>query len=109
MRIAQDSCPSPACPNLGPGQGWTFFQNGNPALPIGYQGSALVESDQPIVALQAKDVLRNGAFMIEILSNIADDTVIFRFSDPARPAISSPFEQKEGEDLVIIQMPMQVL
>lgn len=51
----------------------------------------------------------NGAFMIEILSNIADDTVIFRFSDPARPAISSPFEQKEGEDLVIIQMPMQVL
>jgi hypothetical protein len=64
-RIAQDSCPSPVCPNLGPGQGWTFFQNGNPALPVGYQGSALVESDQPIIALQAKDVLRGGAFMID--------------------------------------------
>jgi hypothetical protein len=64
-RVAQDACPSPTCPNLGPGQGWTFFQSGNPQLPSGYQGSALVESDQPIVALQAKDVLRNGAFMID--------------------------------------------
>jgi hypothetical protein len=64
-KMAQDSCPSPACPNLGPGQGWTFFQNGNPQLPSGYQGSALVESDQPIVALQAKDIMRNGAFMID--------------------------------------------
>ena len=64
-KLAQDSCPSPVCPNLGPGQGWTFFQNGNPQLPSGYQGSALVESDQPIVALQAKDITRNGAFMID--------------------------------------------
>jgi hypothetical protein len=64
-KIAQDSCPSGTCPNLGPGQGWTFFQSGNPQLPAGYQGSALVESDQPIVALQAKDVTRNGAFMID--------------------------------------------
>ncbi len=64
-KLAQDECPSPACPNLGPGQGWTFFQNSNPQLPSGYQGSALVESDQPIVALQAKDVVRNGAFMID--------------------------------------------
>ena len=51
----------------------------------------------------------NGVFMIEILSNIPDDTVLFRLSDPARPALCSPLTQKEGEDLVIIQMPMQVL
>ena len=25
-------------PSLGPGQGWTFFQEGNPGLPIGYKG-----------------------------------------------------------------------
>jgi len=63
--IARDQCPSPACPALGPGQGWTFFQEGNPALPVGYKGSAVVESDQPIVALQAKDVRRGFAFMID--------------------------------------------
>lgn len=64
-QAGQDVCPSTACPALGPGQGWTFFQEGNPRLPAGYQGSAVVESDQAIVALQAKDVRRNGAFMID--------------------------------------------
>ncbi|MEX2245249.1 MAG: hypothetical protein WEC75_01050 [Dehalococcoidia bacterium] len=63
--VASDQCPSAACPALGPGQGWTFFQEGNPRLPGGYKGSALVESDQPIVALQAKYVRRAGAFMID--------------------------------------------
>jgi hypothetical protein len=58
--IATDNYPS-----LGPGQGWTFFQEGNPGLPIGYKGSAIVESDQAIVALQAKDIRRNGDFMID--------------------------------------------
>ncbi len=64
-QLAADSCPSPACPAIGPGQGWTFFQEGNPNLPPGYRGSAVVESDQPVVALQAKDVRRNGFFMID--------------------------------------------
>jgi hypothetical protein len=64
-QLAQDVCPSAGCPAVGPGQGWTFFQQSNPNLPIGYKGSGVVESDQPIVALQAKDVRRNGAFMID--------------------------------------------
>ncbi|HYM14418.1 MAG TPA: hypothetical protein VEZ14_02540 [Dehalococcoidia bacterium] len=64
-QLAQDACPSAACPALGPGQGWTFFQQNNPSLPPGYKGSALVESDQPVVALQAKDIRRNGKFMID--------------------------------------------
>jgi hypothetical protein len=63
--LAADACPSPACAALGPGQGWTFFQEGNPNLPPGYKGSAVVESDQPVVALQAKDIHRNGFFMID--------------------------------------------
>lgn len=65
VQRAQDTCPSAACPPLGPGQGWTFFQQQNPQLPAGYKGSALVESDQPVVALQAKDVRRNGEFMVD--------------------------------------------
>jgi hypothetical protein len=64
-QVGQDVCPSGACPPLGPGQGWTFFQANNPNIPAGYKGSAVVESDQPIVALQAKDIRRNGAFMID--------------------------------------------
>lgn len=64
-QIAQDVCPSGGCPALGPGQGWTFFQQNNPSLPVGYKGSALVESDQPVVALQAKDIRRNGEFMVD--------------------------------------------
>ena len=64
-QMAKDECPSAACGAVGPGQGWTFFQEGNPQLPPGYKGSAVVESDQPIVALQAKDIRRNGAFMVD--------------------------------------------
>lgn len=64
-QLAQDICPSGGCAAIGPGQGWTFFQESNPNLRPGYKGSAIVESDQPIVALQAKDIRRNGAFMID--------------------------------------------
>jgi hypothetical protein len=64
-QVGEDVCPSAACPALGPGQGWTFFQANNPNIPPGYKGSAVVESDQPIVALQAKDIRRSGEFMID--------------------------------------------
>lgn len=51
----------------------------------------------------------NGQFMIEILNNLHDDTVVIRLSDPARPGVYTPLQQPEGEDIVTIQMPMQVL
>lgn len=51
----------------------------------------------------------NGQFMIEILNNLHDDSVVIKLSDPARPGIYTPLQQAEGEDVVIIQMPMQVL
>ncbi|HBY15918.1 MAG: DNA polymerase III subunit beta [Muribaculaceae bacterium] len=51
----------------------------------------------------------NGQFMIEILNNLHDDSVVFKLSDPGRPGIYTPLQQQEGEDVVIIQMPMQVL
>jgi hypothetical protein len=66
----KDACPSPGCPPMYPGSGWTFFQHDNPSLPPGFQGSAVVSTDQPIVALLAKDVTRNGRFAI------AGDTII---------------------------------
>lgn len=51
----------------------------------------------------------NGQFMIEILSNLHDDSVIIKLSDPARPGVYSPMTQGEREDIITIQMPMQVL
>ena len=51
----------------------------------------------------------NGVFMVEILSNIQGETIVLSLSDPARPGIYSAFEPKEGESLVTIQMPMQVI
>lgn len=51
----------------------------------------------------------NGVFMVEILSNMSDDTIVLSLSDPARPGIYSGFEPKENESLITIQMPMQVL
>jgi len=63
--LAGDGCPTPACPRLGPGQGATFFQALNPALPSGYRGSATVYSNQPLAVLEAKDVGRSGAMLID--------------------------------------------
>lgn len=51
----------------------------------------------------------NGVFMVEILSNMKDDNVLLRLSDPARPGLYSGLEPKENEELVTIQMPMQVI
>ena len=63
--IARDTCPTAfVCPALGPGEGWTFFTRNSPALPIGFQGSAVVTTDQPIVAILAKDVTRGPFFLI---------------------------------------------
>jgi hypothetical protein len=61
---AKDTCPSTTCPAMYPGSGWTFFQRDNPNLPQGFQGSAVISTDQPIVALLAKDVYRGSAFSI---------------------------------------------
>lgn len=51
----------------------------------------------------------NGVFMIEVLNNLKDDTVVIKLSDPARPGLFTPFNQPEKEEILIIQMPMQVL
>lgn len=45
-----------------PGDGWTFVQKNNPALPPGFLGSGVIISDQPIAVLMAKDVDKGGGF-----------------------------------------------
>lgn len=51
----------------------------------------------------------NSVYMVEVLNNLPGDSIVVKLSDPGRPGLFMPFEQKEDEDVVMLQMPMQVL
>lgn len=51
----------------------------------------------------------NAVYLIEVLNNLNADTIVIRLSDPARPGIFVPLTNLEGEDLLMLLMPMQVL
>ncbi len=46
--------------------------------------------------------------VIEVLNNIDSDNVTLKLLDPARAGVFFPTEQKPGEDLLILQMPMMI-
>ena len=46
--------------------------------------------------------------IIEVLNNLNSETVMIKLLDPARAGIFVPAEQAEGEDLLILQMPMMI-
>jgi hypothetical protein len=65
VEVASDGCPKAnVCGPIEPGFGWSFFQQGYSGLQNGYRGSAFVTSDQPFVALLARDVFKGGVFQI---------------------------------------------
>jgi hypothetical protein len=66
----KDTCPSASCPPMYPGSGWTFFQGENPTLASGFKGSSIISTDQPVVAVMAKDVRRGSKV------SIAGDTLV---------------------------------
>ncbi len=51
----------------------------------------------------------NSVYMVEVLNNLPGDSITVKLSDPGRPGLFMPFEQKEDEDIVMLQMPMQVI
>lgn len=51
----------------------------------------------------------NSTYMIEVLSNLDGEEVQIELADPARPGLFSPLKQEEGVDVVMLQMPMQVI
>ncbi len=51
----------------------------------------------------------NSGYMIEVLNNLPGEQIIVKLSDPGRPGLFMPFEQKENENVVMLQMPMQVI
>lgn len=48
-----------------------------------------------------------AAFIIEVLNNMKSDTICLKLSDPSRPGIFVPEEEKENEEILILLMPMQ--
>lgn len=51
----------------------------------------------------------NSDYMIEVLSNLHCEDVKVELADPARPGLFSSVEKEEGVDVVMLQMPMQVI
>ena len=45
-------------------------------------------------------------FLIEILSNIASQDVVLQLADPARAGLILPAENEDGQDLLVLLMPM---
>lgn len=51
----------------------------------------------------------NSNYMNEVLTNLKCETVLVDLSDPARPGLFRPLQQQEGSEIVMLQMPMQVV
>ena len=51
----------------------------------------------------------NSNYMTEVLANIKGEEVQIELADPARPGLFSPLEQQPGIEVVMLQMPMQVI
>jgi DNA polymerase-3 subunit beta len=50
----------------------------------------------------------NSTYVIDILSHIDADEIVFKLSTPVRAAIITPNAQKESEDLLMLVMPVRL-
>ena len=49
-----------------------------------------------------------GIYLIEILQNVVSEEVVLELADPSRAGLILPTENKEGEDLLMLLMPMML-
>lgn len=47
-----------------------------------------------------------GSSLMEILNNLGSDDVVLELADPSRPCLILPAEQPEGQDILMLIMPM---
>jgi len=52
------------CKNIQPEKSWTFFQQSQAAMKVGFRGSAFITSSQPFVTLMGRDAFKNNQFQI---------------------------------------------
>ncbi len=50
----------------------------------------------------------NSVYLTEVLSNVGADDVVFEFSSPNRAGVVIPAEQPEGEDMLMLIMPVML-
>ena len=50
----------------------------------------------------------NSTYMIDMLSHVEADDVVFKLSSPVRAAILSPAKQRDKEDVLMLVMPMRL-
>lgn len=74
---------------------------------IDYSTSAeerlIVDYDYPDINIGFK-----GTLLLDILGNIESTEVAFQLADPSRAGLITPAEQKEGEELLMLLMPMML-
>ena len=70
-----------------------FQQSGQEKLACQYQG------DPMSIGFQS-------SYLLEILKNTDSEQVVFELADPSRAGIILPFENTEGEELLMLLMPM---
>jgi len=49
-----------------------------------------------------------ATYLIEILSNISSDEVMLKLADPSRAGLILPAQDEEGEELLMLLMPMML-
>ena len=49
-----------------------------------------------------------GTFLLDILNSMESDNIILQLADPSRAGVIVPAEQEEGEDLLMLLMPMML-
>ena len=49
-----------------------------------------------------------GPFLLELLNNIQSEDVIIRLADGTRAGVIVPAEQKEGEEVLMLLMPLMI-
>ncbi len=74
---------------------------------IDYSTSAeeriMCEYDSPTINIGFK-----GTLLLDILGNLDGSEVVFQLADPGRAGIITPAEQKDGEDILMLLMPMML-
>jgi len=50
----------------------------------------------------------NSVYLTEVLSNVDSEDVVFEFSSPNRAGVVTPATQKEGEDMLMLIMPVML-
>ena len=51
----------------------------------------------------------NGEYLVDVVSNMPGDSLFVQLSDPSRPALFVPAEQKEDVSVVVLVMTLQIL